>query len=142
MICRFLGDPGSLHADVLILGHHAETETALMNETKANFSGSRGYFGLTATFPLIHPLARASQNYATEAGACLGIKCSLLVNKHPLAIHENLSQQPEEMMHFMEGKYQMDMFCLTPEEQRPVEEALDFLLWPTFVESRSVVPED
>lgn len=133
---------GSLHADVLIKGGHAENEAALMEETRANFSGSRGYFGLTATFPQIHPLARASQNYATEAGACLGIKCSLMVNKHPLAIHENHSQHPEELMHFMEGKYQMDMFCLTEEEQRPVEEALDFLLWPTFVESRSIVPED
>lgn len=133
---------GSLHADVLILGGHAKSETGLMEEARANYSGSRGYFGLTATFPHIHPLARASQNYATEAGACLGIKCSLEVNKNPLAIHENLSQHPEEMMHFMEGKYQMDMFCLTPEDQRPVEEALDFLLWPPFINSRSVVPED
>ena len=59
-----------------------------------------------------------------------------------LAIHENLSQYYEELMHFMEGKYQMDMFCLTPEDQKPVEEALDFLLWPVFVNSRGLVPED
>lgn len=37
---------------------------------------------------------------------------------------------------------QMDMFCLTPEDQKPAEEALDFLLWPTFVISRGLVPED
>lgn len=126
---------GSLHADVLILGGHAERETDLMTEAAANFRGSRSYFGLTATFPHIHPLARAAQNYHTEAGACLGIRCTLAFNQHPLAIHENLSQYYEEVMHFMEGKYQMDMFCLTPEEQRPVEEALDYLLSPAFIES-------
>ena len=113
-----------------------------MQEVRANYSGSRAYFGLTATFPHIHPLARAAQNYHTEAGACLGIRCTLEVNKNPLAIHENLSQYYEELMHFMEGKYQMDMFCLTPEDQKPVEEALDFLLWPVFVNSRGLVPED
>jgi hypothetical protein len=126
---------GSLHADVLILGGHADRETDLMTEAAANFRGSRSYFGLTATFPHIHPLARAAQNYHTEAGACLGIRCTLEVNKHPLAIHENLSQYYEEIMHFMEGKYQMDMFCLTPEEQRPVEDALDYLLSAAFIES-------
>jgi hypothetical protein len=45
-------------------------------------------------------------------------------------------------MHFMEGKYQMDMFYLTPEDQKPVEEALAFLLWPVFVNARGLVPED
>ena len=126
---------GSLHADVLILGGYVTKETELMDDPAANFRGSRSYFGLTATFPHIHPLARAAQNYHTEAGACLGIRCSLEVNQHPLAIHENLSQSSEELMHFMEGKYQMDMFCLTPEDQRPVEEALDYLLSPAFIHS-------
>jgi hypothetical protein len=36
------------------------------------------------------------------------------------------SQEAEELMHFMEGKYQLDAYCLTAEEQRPVEEAFDF----------------
>ena len=126
---------GSLHADVLIKGGHVRRETDLMAEAAANFRGSRSYFGLTASFPHIHPLARAAQNYHTEAGACLGIRCTLEVNKHPLAIHENLSQYYEELMHFMEGKYQMDMFCLTPDDQRPVEEALDYLLSPAFIQS-------
>ena len=112
---------GSLHADVLIGGGGAKREAELMDEAQANYSGSRAYFGLTATFPRLHPLARAAQNYHTEAGAGLGIRCTLEVNKNPLAIHENLSQYYEELMHFMEGKYQMDMFCLTPEDQKPVE---------------------
>ena len=133
---------GSLHADVLIRGGYVEGEKDLMDDARANFGGSRGYFGLTAMFPHIHPLARASQNYHTEAGACLGIKCTLAVNKNPLAIHENLSQHYEELMHFIEGKYQMDMFCLTPEDQRPVEEALDFLMLPAFTASRGVMPEE
>jgi hypothetical protein len=38
----------------------------------------------------------------------------------------------------MEGKYQMDMFCLTPEDQRPVEEALDYLLSPAFIQSSGI----
>jgi hypothetical protein len=126
---------GSLHADVLILGGHVTRETELMDEGAANFRGSRSYFGLTASFQHIHPLARAAQNYHTEACACLGIRCVLEAGKHPLAIHENLSQYYEELMHFMEGKYQMDMFCLTPEDQRPVAEALDYLLSPAFIQS-------
>jgi hypothetical protein len=133
---------GSLHADVLIRGGQGQRETELVDELRANYAGSRAYFGLTATFPHIHPLARVAQNYHTEAGVCLGIRCTLEVNKNPLAIHENLSQYYEELMHFMEGKYQMDMFCLTAEDQKPVEEALDFLLWPVFVNSRGLVPED
>ena len=79
---------GSLHADVLIRGGQVQRETELMEEVRANYSGSRAYFGLTATFPHIHPLARAAQNYHTEAGACLGIRCTLEVNKNPLAIQQ------------------------------------------------------
>ena len=33
-------------------------------------------------------------------------------------------------MHFMEGKYQLDAYALTPEDQKPIEEAFDFLLKP------------
>jgi len=28
-------------------------------------------------------------------------------------------------MHFMEGKYQLDAYALTPEDQQPMEEAFD-----------------
>ena len=31
-------------------------------------------------------------------------------------------------MHFMEGKFQIDFLCTTPETQQPVEEALGYLL--------------
>jgi hypothetical protein len=31
-------------------------------------------------------------------------------------------------MHFMEGKFQIDFLCGTPETQKPVEEALGYLL--------------
>ena len=129
---------GSLHGDVLIRGGYASEEKALMDDAGANFRGSKNFFGQIAMFPHIHPLARAAVNYYIEAGACLGIKATLEVNKHPLAIHENLSQYHEEIMHFMEGKYQMDMYCLTPEEQKPVEDTMDFLQSPAFLNSSSV----
>ena len=45
----------------------------------------------------------------------------------PLVRHEQLSQRDEELMHFMEGKFQIDFYCATPETQQPVEEALDYL---------------
>jgi len=78
-------------------------------------------------FPHIHPLARAAQNYYQEAIACLGIMCYLSRVEDPLVRHEHLSQRDEELMHFMEGKFQIDMYCGTPETQGPVEEALDYL---------------
>jgi hypothetical protein len=56
------------------------------------------------TFPHLRPLARAAQHYHTEAGACLGIRCTLEVNHNPLAIHENLSQYYEELMHSSDGR--------------------------------------
>jgi len=34
------------------------------------------------------------------------------------------------MMHFMEGKYQIDAYALTPEDQKPIKEVFDFLLRP------------
>ena len=46
----------------------------------------------------------------------------------PLVRHEHLSQRDEELMHFMEGKFQIDMYCTTPETQKPVEDALGYLL--------------
>ena len=46
----------------------------------------------------------------------------------PLVRHEHLSQRDEELMHFMEGKFQIDFLCTTAETQKPVEDALDYLL--------------
>jgi hypothetical protein len=46
----------------------------------------------------------------------------------PLVRHEHLSQRDEELMHFMEGKFQIDFLCATLETQKPVEDALDYLL--------------
>lgn len=44
--------------------------------------------------------------------------------------HQMRSQEAEELMHFMEGKYQIDAYALTPEDQKPIEEVFDFLLKP------------
>jgi vacuolar-type H+-ATPase subunit B/Vma2 len=46
----------------------------------------------------------------------------------PLVRHEHLSQRDEELMHFMEGKFQIDFLCTTAETQKPVEDTLDYLL--------------
>jgi hypothetical protein len=43
-------------------------------------------------------------------------------------VHEHLSQRDEELMHFMEGKFQLDFYCATPESQHHVEDALGYLL--------------
>jgi hypothetical protein len=48
----------------------------------------------------------------------------------PLVRHQLRSQEAEERMHFMEGKYQIDAYALTPEDQKPIEEVFDFLLRP------------
>jgi hypothetical protein len=80
--------------------------------------------------PHIHPLARAAQNYFVEGIAVLGIAAALQVIEDPLIRHQMRSQQLEEMMHFMEGKYQLDAYALTPEDQGPIEETFDFLLKP------------
>ena len=62
--------------------------------------------------------------------ACLGISATLSVIEDALIRHQLHSQSAEEMMHFMEGKYQMDAYALTPEDQKPIEEVFDFLLKP------------
>jgi len=46
----------------------------------------------------------------------------------PLVRHEHLSQRDEELMHFMEGKFQIDFLYSTTETQKPVEDALNYLL--------------
>jgi hypothetical protein len=80
-------------------------------------------------FPHIHPLARAAQNYYTEANACIGIMAYLDKVDDPLVRHEHLSQQDEELMHFMEGKFQLDFYCTDEVSQRHVEDALGYLTY-------------
>jgi hypothetical protein len=121
---------GQLHADVLIRGGWIRREEELMNDPRANTQPKLSYFGLTSMFPHIHPLARAGQHYFNEAAACLGITTTLSVVNDPLIRHQLRSQQAEELMHFMEGKYQIDAYALTPEDQKPIEEVFDFLLKP------------
>jgi len=121
---------GQLNADVLLRGGWITREEELMDDVRANAQDNLAYFGLTSMFAHIHPLARAAQNYFVEAIACLSIAATLQVVHDPLIRHQTRSQQLEERMHFMEGKYQLDAYALTPEEQAPVEEAFDFLLKP------------
>jgi hypothetical protein len=121
---------GQLHADVLIRGGWVKREEELMDDPRANTQPKLAYFGMTSMFPHIHPLARAGQHYFNEATACLGITATLSVVDDPLIRHQLRSQEVEEMMHFMEGKYQIDAYALTREDQKPIEEVFDFLLKP------------
>jgi hypothetical protein len=117
-----------LHADVLLGKGWIRDERELMDIAAANAQPLPAYFGLSMMFPHIHPLARAAQNYYQEANACIGIMAYLDRVDDPLVRHEHLSQRDEELMHFMEGKFQIDFLCATPETQQPVEEALGYLL--------------
>ena len=121
---------GQLNADVLLRGRWVAREDDLMEDVRANAQDNLAYFGLTSMFAHIHPLARAAQNYFVEGIACLTIAAALQVIEDPLIRHQMRSQQLEELMHFMEGKYQLDALALTSEDQRPIEEAFDFLLKP------------
>ena len=111
-------------------GGFIEREEELMDDARANAQPKLSYFGMTAMFPHIHPLARAGQHYYNESMACLGIAATLSVIDDDLIRHQLHSQSAEELMHFMEGKYQIDAYALTPEDQKPIEEVFDFLLRP------------
>lgn len=117
-----------LHAEVLMEKGWIKNEAELTHNAAAHSQPLPAYFGLSMMFPHIHPLARAAQHYFVEAIACLGISAYLSLVDDPMVRHEHLSQRDEELMHFMEGKYTIDIYCGTPEEQKPVEETLDFLL--------------
>src|ERR1700741_1864663 len=121
---------GQLHADVLLRGGFIKAEEDVMDDARANTQPKLSYFGMTAMFPHIHPLARAGQHYYNESMACLAIAATLSVIDDPLIRHQLRSQEAEEMMHFMEGKYQIDAYALTPADQKPIEEVFDFLLRP------------
>jgi hypothetical protein len=92
-----------LHADVLLGKGWIKDERELMEIAQAN------------TQPL-------------PAYACIGIMAYLDRVDDPLVRHEHLSQRDEELMHFMEGKFQIDFLCGTVETQKPVEDALSYLL--------------
>ena len=117
-----------LHVEVLMAKGWIKDERELMQNPAAHTQPLPAYFGLSMMFPHIHPLARAAQHYFVEAIACLGIAAYLHLVDDPMVRHEHLSQRDEELMHFMEGKYKIDTYCTTPENQKPVEETLDFLL--------------
>jgi hypothetical protein len=117
-----------LHVEVLMAKGWIKDERELMQNAAAHAQPLPAYFGLSMMFPHIHPLARAAQHYFVEAIACLGIAAYLHLVDDPMVRHEHLSQRDEELMHFMEGKYQIDTYCDTPENQKAVEDTLNFLL--------------
>jgi hypothetical protein len=117
-----------LHVEVLMAKGWIKDERELMQNAAAHAQPLPAYFGLSMMFPHIHPLARAAQHYFVEAIACLGIFAYLSLVDDLMVRHEHLSQRDEELMHFMEGKYQIDTYCGTLENQKPVEDTLNFLL--------------
>jgi hypothetical protein len=117
-----------LHVEALMAKGWIKDEQELVRNPHAHAQPLPAYFGLSMMFPHLHPLARAAQHYFVEAIACLGIAAYIRLVDDLMVQHEHLSQRDEELMHFMEGKYKLDTYCATPENQRPVEEALDFLL--------------
>jgi hypothetical protein len=117
-----------LHAEVLMAKGWIKDERELLQNAAAHTQPLPAYFGLSMMFPHIHPLARAAQHYFVEAIACLGIAAYVHLVDDLMVRHEHLSQRDEELMHFMEGKYKIDTYCTTPENQKPVEDTLDFLL--------------
>ena len=118
-----------LHADVLLGKGWIKDERELMDIAAANAQPLPAYFGMSMMFPHIHPLARAAQNYYQEANACIGIMAYLDRVADPLVRHEHLSQRDEELMHFMEGKFQLDFYCTDEESRRHVEDALGYLTY-------------
>ncbi len=117
-----------LHADVLLGKGWIKDERELMDIAQANTQPLPAYFGLSMMFPHIHPLG------ARRAELLPGSQC---LHRHhglsrrvddPLVRHEHLSQRDEELMHFMEGKFQIDFLCATAETQKAVEDTLDYLL--------------
>jgi len=119
---------GQLNADVLLRAGRIKREDDLMASVEANAQDNLAYFGLTSMFAHLHPLARAAQNYFVEAIACLGITATLAAVDDPLIRHQMKSQEAEELMHFMEGKFQLDFYVSTPEAEHHVEDALGYLL--------------
>lgn len=121
---------GQLHADCMLRAGFIKDEAEMMDIHDANAQPLLSYFGLTSMFPHTHPLGRCAQHYLFEGSACLMILATLEHTNDELLRHQNFSQLAEERMHFMEGKYQIDAYALTPEDQQPIVDALDYLLMP------------
>ncbi|HUY19395.1 MAG TPA: hypothetical protein VMV15_09225 [Candidatus Binataceae bacterium] len=117
-----------LHVDSLSGHGWIKGERELMGDVDANFQPLSAYFGQSMMFTHIHPLARNAQHYFIEAGAYLTICIYDQMVEDLLVRHQHLSQKAEELMHFMEGKYQIDTYCTTPETQNAVEETLEWVL--------------
>lgn len=117
-----------LHVDVLLENGWIKNERELMEIVPANTQHLNAYFGLSHSFENIHPMARAGQHYYNEAIAVLGIEAHLALVDDPMVRHENLSQRDEERMHFLQGKFQIDYYCTTPELERVVEDSVDWLM--------------
>ncbi|MBF6571401.1 MAG: hypothetical protein IVW54_21295 [Candidatus Binataceae bacterium] len=116
-----------LHVDSLHGHGWIGGERDLMKDVDANFQPLASYFGQGMMFAHIHPLARNAQHYFIEAGAYLTIRIYEEMVDDMLVRHQHLSQKAEELMHFMEGKYQIDTYCTTPETQQPIEDTLDWI---------------
>jgi hypothetical protein len=117
-----------LHVDLLAGKGWIRHERDLMENLEGNVQLIPAYFGQGMMFAHIHPLARCAQHYFIEAGAYLTIRVYEELVDDMLVRHDQVSQKAEELMHFMEGKYQIDTYCTTPDTQRPVAETLDWIL--------------
>jgi hypothetical protein len=60
-----------LHAEVLMAKGWVSDERKLTRNPAAHAQPLPAYFGLSMTFPRLHPLARGAQHYMIEAIACL-----------------------------------------------------------------------
>lgn len=117
-----------LHVDVLLGIGAIKNERELMKEVLANIQFLPSFFGQGMMFAHLHPLARAGQHYLQEGNAIMMVQAYAQLVDDPLIKHEHLSQWAEEMMHFIEGKYQIDTYCSTRETQQVVEDTVDWLI--------------
>ena len=118
-----------LHADVLLGKGWIKDERELEDIAAGQCPAVAGLFRHVDDVPAHPPAWPAPRRTTTRrpmpASASWPISTG---SPTPWCAHEHLSQRDEELMHFMEGKFQIDFLCATPETQQPVEEALGYLL--------------